>query len=113
MAANLEDLHRWSLALRNGTILSPEGRKRLLGPQHTLRSGTGVGYGWFLSPTPAGTVEHWSRGGEDFGHNAVIRWFPSEELLIIVQSNAGVFEGQEANRTISSGILKCVFPDWN
>lgn len=106
LAASIMDLHAWANAVRDDSLVDA---RALLGPHFVLGSGIGVGYGWFVSESPAGTPEQWTRGGETFGHNAVIRWFPDERILVIVQSNAGKFDGQEANRSVSDAVVGLLF----
>ena len=81
------DLHAWFHALRDGAILSPA----LLDTLWTPRVPISVGHmarGWFVSDTES-TTEIWTRGNEDWGHNAVVRWFPEHGVLIIVLTNSG------------------------
>jgi hypothetical protein len=69
-----------------------------------------IGLGWFISDTPWGK-EIWTRGSEDWGHNAVLRWFPEKKTLIIVMSNSGEIGNKNitANRFISDKIIKIIF----
>ena len=65
--------------------------------------------GWYRSTTDRGTTERWSRGENDFGHNAMIRWFVDEDAVIVVVTNAGALDGQEASRKISGEIEEILF----
>jgi CubicO group peptidase (beta-lactamase class C family) len=82
------DLYRWYLALDNDRVLTAESKRRLL-TAYVQRGDTGVGYGWFLSPTTRNTTSYWTRGYEDFGHGAVLVSYPSERVIIAVTSNSG------------------------
>ena len=112
IVSSVSDLHKWFEAIVRGRILTNVGKDELFDPHITLNSGIVVGLGWFLSVTPRETKELWSRGGESFGHNAVLRWFESERVLVIVLSSVGSMPGmdEEANRTISNELLKFLLP---
>jgi len=100
------DLYRWYRAVWRSDVLSPDSRGSMFTPSLRLESGTGIGFGTYESATPSGGIERWTRGTEDFGHNAVIRWFPDEDLAVIVLSNSGEIEGTYANQLISDGIVE-------
>ena len=82
------DLYRWYLALDNDRVLKRESKQLLL-TAYVQRGATGVGYGWFVSPTPRNTTSYWTRGYEDFGHGAVLLIYPSERVIIAVTTNSG------------------------
>ncbi|MGH7570656.1 MAG: serine hydrolase domain-containing protein [Gemmatimonadota bacterium] len=107
--STLEDLYSWYRTAWRGPLLSEESRRRMFQAHVHLPSGTGIGYGSFTSPAPRGTVELWARGTEDFGHNAVIRWFPEEGTLVILVSNAGEIDGTPANQQIGNEIVDILF----
>ena len=92
MFSTTEDLYLWYQALEGDEVLSAAARRRLLSP-HVMRETLGVGYGWFVSPTPRGTTSFWTRGYEDFGHGAVLKTYPEEGGVIVVTSNSGEREG--------------------
>lgn len=107
--SSVVDLYRWYRFAWRGPLLSESSRGLLFQANLVLPSGTGVGYGTYTSSTPRGTTEIWTRGTEDFGHNAVIRWFPAEDALVIVLSNSGEIEGTPANQLISNEIVDLLF----
>jgi CubicO group peptidase (beta-lactamase class C family) len=92
MFSTSEDLYLWLQALEGDEVLSAAARHRMLSP-HVMRGALGVGYGWFVSPTPQGTTSLWTRGYEDFGHGAVLATYPEEGVVIVVTSNSGEREG--------------------
>jgi len=69
------DLFRWQQALFAGRILGAAARDKLLRGYVKL-SHTEVAYGWFRSLTARGRLVLWTRGSEEFGHNAVIKVYP-------------------------------------
>ncbi len=83
------DLYKWFQALQAGSILSEKYQKLLFKPNLHTSSGLGIGYGWFISQSEMGIKEYWTRGSDSFGHNAVLRWFPEKETLVIVCTNTG------------------------
>ncbi|MBP6389889.1 MAG: beta-lactamase family protein [Flavobacteriales bacterium] len=100
------DLHAWFTALRHGALLSPA----LLDTLWTPRVPMSVGHmarGWFVSDTK-GTTEIWTRGNEDWGHNAVVRWFPERGVLIIVLTNSGEIgdKNTTGNRILGDALVE-------
>lgn len=83
-----EELFRWQQALFAGRILGATGRDKLLRGYVKL-SATEVAYGWFRSQTARGQLVVWTRGSEDFGHNAVIKVYPGQDMVVVIASNAG------------------------
>jgi CubicO group peptidase (beta-lactamase class C family) len=109
MWSSVEDLYRWYRSAWRGSLLSEASRGRMFDAHLALPDGTGIGYGTFISPTRRGSTEIWARGTEDFGHNAVIRWFPEEDTAVIVLSNSGEIDGIPANQRISNEIIEILF----
>ena len=104
--SNVIDLQRWIGALMDGRLLNESSLKMIWSPRWQLAD-AGAALGWFVSKAPDGTDEIWTRGTEDWGHNGVVRWFPSRRALVIVQSNSGERGGKNvtANRSISDGLV--------
>jgi CubicO group peptidase (beta-lactamase class C family) len=110
MYSNVVDLYRWFSALVGGRIQNPESLHQMWSVRRQLTE-TGVTWGWYVSSSPAGGREIWTRGTEDWGHNGVIRWFPDRKVLVIVLTNSGERGDKNvtANRTISDGMVKIIF----
>lgn len=106
---NAGDLYKWFNALADGRIIGRGSLKTMWTPQLKLND-IQIGSGWFISDTPWGK-EIWTRGSEDWGHNAVLRWFPERKTIIIVMSNSGEIGNKNitANRFISDEIIKIIF----
>ena len=102
-------MERWFEAVVLGGLLTEEGRTEVFGPHFTLASGTEVGLGWYRTPTDRGTERLWATGGEGFGHNAELRWYEEEQVLILVLSSAGRLGDREAMRVASDAVEATVF----
>jgi CubicO group peptidase (beta-lactamase class C family) len=102
------DLYRFMKSVLSAQIVSNRSLSLLFTEHHKTKGGLGIGYGWFINDTTAwGTKEIWTRGNEDWGHNAVIRWFPDKKKMIIVCTNSGELVGDKhntGNRLISNYI---------
>lgn len=92
MVATLQDLVRYTLALRDGALLNEAAMARLYDWRPTLKPGdTGysslVGYGVFRYETSAGGwIGH---GGDVLGYTANMHWHETEDLVVIVLANVG------------------------
>ncbi len=108
--SNVGDLYKYQNYIFSDDF-GEEKRAKLFGPHITLNSGIEIGYGWYKTKTDRDTNEYWSRGGESFGHNASIRYFVDEDVVIIIVTNCGDLEGDsvEANRSVSNKIEELVF----
>jgi CubicO group peptidase (beta-lactamase class C family) len=104
---NSIDLYKFYKAFSKGKLVSKKIMRIMLQPYKKLSS-TNVGYGWFISKTKRNTIEYWTRGTEDFGHNAVLRWFPEDNVVIVVCSNAGDKLGNYANQLISNDLVSLI-----
>jgi CubicO group peptidase (beta-lactamase class C family) len=100
------DLHAWFDAVRDGRLIPQALRDTLWSARVPLSVGHAA-RGWFVSNTK-NTREVWTRGTEDWGHNAVVRWFPERGLLLIVLTNSGEIgdKGSTGNRLISDALLE-------
>ena len=100
------DLHAWFHALRDGAVLSPAELDTLWTPRVPMSVGH-MARGWFVSDTN-GTTEIWTRGNEDWGHNAVVRWFPERGVLIIVLTNSGEIgdKNTTGNRILGDALVE-------
>jgi len=107
---NCGDLYNWFEALKNGDIITRNNLEIMWTPQLNLGDNLKISFGWFISETSRGK-EIWIRGTEDWGHNAVLRWFPEKKTVVIVLGNSGELGGKNstANRFISDGILEILF----
>ena len=114
ISTDLIDFRRYFDALVMERLLSADSLEQLFGPHLTLRSNIGVGYGWFTSSTKRGTTEVWSRGGESFGHNSAIRWFPDENVAILIMTRNGSYGDDKdgPNKIVSRELLDLIFDSW-
>jgi CubicO group peptidase (beta-lactamase class C family) len=101
------DLYKFILGVTEYRVLSSQTTETMLTEQFKTSSGIGICYGWFKSDsTNWGSSEIWTRGSESWGHNAVIRWFPEKESVIIVCTNSGEIGEKQTtgNRIVSDYI---------
>lgn len=84
MFSTTGDLLLLQQAIQSHKILKEESVALMLSKHKNIRSGLDMGYGWFIKTYADGTEEIWTRGTESFGHNAVLRWFPKQGMVIIV-----------------------------
>ena len=103
------DLHRWHQALGDARVLSAFSRGQLFSPHVALGRLGHYGYGWFISPTARGTTSVWTRGNDDFGHNAILTRYPEEKITVVVASNAGDSEGVPVSRKVAEEVSKIIF----
>jgi hypothetical protein len=47
-----------------------------------------------------------SRGNEDWGHSAILSWYPQQHILIIVATNSGFENDTPKSRILSEKITK-------
>lgn len=99
------DLYKFMNAVIKNQLILKDNKELLFKEYHRTNSGLSIGYGWFVSDsTEWKTQEIWTRGSENWGHNAVIRWFPQKGIIIIVCTNSGEIGDQQTtgNRIISN-----------
>lgn len=103
------DLYHWYLELQANRVLSQASRQKALSPHVTLREGEHAGYGWFLTCTPWGSTKIWTRGTEDFGHNAILVAYPEEKVVLSAASNAGDWDGIAFSRRLVENLEEGIF----
>ncbi len=92
LVSTAADLARFVEALADGTLLGPESLATMRRHYAVFDEEDGVfqAHGFRVRTTPRGTTEMLHGGGTDFGLSAYLRWFPDEDALVIVQSNATI-----------------------
>ncbi len=83
LLSTADDLHRWHLALRAGSVLTAESRRKLFTP--VLE---GYAYGWNVVPTARGTRLIHHGGGGNAGSVATFRWFVDEDVFVTILNNS-------------------------
>lgn len=86
MLSTVEDMYRWHLALKRGTVLSPESQRKAMTPHAvTNNPQTHYGYAWFVSKNPEGKllVEH----GGDGNFMSIFHRYLDEDTVLIVGVN--------------------------
>lgn len=101
------DLYKFIKGVIEHRVISSQSTELMLTGQYKTGSGIEICYGWFKNEkTNWESSEIWTRGTESWGHNAVIRWFPEKETIIIVCTNSGEIGDKQntGNRLISDYI---------
>ncbi len=102
------DLYKWHRSLLADTVISKASREKLLQPYVKAGNIGHYAYGWFVSKTKYGHEAVWTRGNEDFGHNAIISRYP-DGLATIVLSNVGEAAGVPVSRAVSAELEKIIY----
>ncbi len=108
MYSTPSDLYRLWRAVTSYHLISKSSVEEMLEPSYVTTSGIKICHGWFISDSTAGNgQEIWTRGTESWGPNAVLRWFPARNTLIIVCTNSGEMGDKRTtgNRIISDYIV--------
>jgi len=101
--ASADDLANYLRALLSGTILSAPYIHDLWAPRVKVSIGF-AGYGWFVTKDAHGNTALVSRGNEDWGHSAILSWYPQKRVLIAVVTNSGFVEDVPKSRILSDKI---------
>ena len=85
------DLVAFHQALRSGRLLSPELTAQMLSPHHVLREKQGVthktGFGFEFAIDDDGECACYWKEGMNVGASAVLRYYPSSRITLVVLSN--------------------------
>lgn len=106
--SNADDLARLAAALTHGRLLAPPALKELLTPRIDARGDWAI-FGAFERMTPPQLF--WMRGSEDFGHNAVVFWYPHRDVVMTLASNSGQDGDYASTRLLANRLEKIVFPE--
>ena len=89
------DMLRWSRALLDGRVLSPESMKKLWAPHVSEGGDTFYGYGWSIAKAPDGTkiITHNGGNGIFFADLAIV---PDAGLVVYLMTNV-IAESRVAN----------------
>lgn len=83
------DLYKFYSAVKSNTLLKSETSDLIFKSHFKTSTNLNIGYGWYVNDSEWHLKEYWTRGNESFGHNAVIRWFPEKDIVVIVCTNSG------------------------
>lgn len=98
-----EDLVRYFKALRSGKIVSLHAEAQMFEPRTKVSVGS-VGYGWYLGRSLKDTPLVFARGNEDWGHSALIFWYPEQHILLAIVTNAGFDHDTPVSRTLARSL---------
>jgi CubicO group peptidase (beta-lactamase class C family) len=96
-------------ALRDGKVLRPELADELFAPRVKVSVGS-AGYGWFSGKSSGGASYVFTRGNEDWGHNAFLAFYPDRDAIVCVVSNSGDWDEQPVSRVVA-GELETRLPE--
>ncbi len=88
MYSSADDLLRWSNALRSGQILTDESRKLIFSDHVKIVEGQ-AGFAWFHGTDTRGTEYWFTRGNDSFGPNALIYFYPANDITVVIATHAG------------------------
>ena len=94
LVATAPDLARFTLALRDGRILSPAAFARMTTFRPADDPGQEAGEGLFREPLAGATLRGYDGGVLGFG--AVMGWLEHEDLVIVVMTNVGSMHSGDA-----------------
>jgi CubicO group peptidase (beta-lactamase class C family) len=86
MYSTIEDMQRWKAVFTPGRLLSKQSLDAMLKSYIKADWGDGVGYGWFIGHDPHGHEFYAHLGGIN-GFAANVRYYPAEDLYVVVLSN--------------------------
>lgn len=89
MQASAEDMHRWSVALRHGPVISDAMRTVAFTAHETRDPGVHAGYGWFVRTDESGDAFRISHTGSDGIFYAAALWYPRTDTFVYFVGNAG------------------------
>jgi len=95
MVSTAEDLWRYNLALRSGTVLSGATQARMVAEPFAASETTRVACGWFIRERSGRTMT--SHSGGNNGFTSEFARLPEEDLCVVVLCNLG-FGSPEALR---------------
>lgn len=96
------DVAAFVRAVMGGRILRPATVTVMLAPRLGTRGPSSFTYGWFTRGGERPMI--WTRGNEDWGHNAVAYWWPDRRTLLTLTSNAGPHEGLAWSRWLGESL---------
>lgn len=89
---SVNELHTILINLEQGELLNSNSMDLLHGPHVLLKSGTGVGMGWYTNTDSQGRALASTLGSDSSGSNAVVYLVGDEGLIVIAATNNGPAE---------------------
>ncbi|HVR96756.1 MAG TPA: serine hydrolase domain-containing protein, partial [Thermoanaerobaculia bacterium] len=104
------DLYRWWRALQTDRVLPRQSVQDLFAPRVNTESGTQIAAGWYWTRTARDTRALWTRGTEDFGHNALLLSWIDEGFTLAMTTNAGEIDGEGWNKRMPAEVEAILWP---
>lgn len=95
MQTSAEDMHRWSVAVRRGPLITDEMRGAALRPHAKRDPDVSVGYGWFIRTDEAGRTVRISHTGSDGVFFSAALWYLESDTFVYLVGNSGVAKSLE------------------
>lgn len=102
-----DDVANFVRAVLAERILKAETVDTMLAPRAGARGPSAFTYGWFNRGGNRPMI--WTRGNEDWGHNAVAYWWPGQRTLLTLTSNAGPHEDVAWSRWLGESLEPVLF----
>lgn len=100
--STLNDMARFSLALRTGRLVAPQYAEAMLSPQVVEGEDNYRGYQWrygfgcFILLDQSGTVVRWGHTGEEDGVSCRLLYYPQQEVDVVILGNQTSCAGKVA-----------------
>lgn len=86
ICSNTTDLAKFMTALISGKILGPESLGEMWLGRTPIKDGLAAA-GWFITKSSAGSNVIWTRGADDYGHNAIMQYYSDKNIILIALSS--------------------------
>ena len=106
LVSTASDLARWAVALYGGRVLPPAALAQMEDVAPTARYRPPKPYGLGVERLAFGPLVSWGHDGRLSGYRAAMRYFPAQNLTIVVMTN---IDGPDPD-SIVAGLLKTLYP---
>jgi len=108
--SSLADMIKWELALRSGTLLSPDTAALMFTRHITYAGDCGYGYGWVICNYADGVYQ--GHNGREFAFRTLIEREPELDVTVIMLSNGSYEWAYELGPAVR-GFYRTLTPDRN
>lgn len=104
LCGSARDLARWFHAIASGAIARGPSWETYDAPQR-MPDGSHVPYGHGLSLRPLGTHPKVGHHGAMAGHSAMVAWYPTRDLIVVVLAGVGGVSADAVEQAIAAALL--------